>query len=139
MHGKLRAMVSWVSSFYAVACALLCSCVCVYIRGGEQYLKGQTFYFSRSQKSQAGAGSVTFSLWWGRNITVEGNVEKCRGEERMESGGKEKQEGRRERCGHRKRGKQEGILLEGKWTPCDPLLSTMPHFLTAHSAVSSTD
>lgn len=96
MHGKLRAMVSWVSSFYAVACAPLCSCVCVYIRGGEQYLKGQTFYFSRSQKSQAGAGSVTFSLWWGRNITVEGNVEKCRGEERMESGGKEKREGRRE-------------------------------------------
>lgn len=53
----------WASPFYAVACALLCSCVCVCVHvWREQYLKGQAFYFSRSQKSQAGAGSVNFSL-----------------------------------------------------------------------------
>lgn len=47
-------------------------CLCVRVMWGGQYLKGQTFYFS-SQRSQASAGSVTFSLWWGRNIRVEGH------------------------------------------------------------------
>lgn len=63
----------WGSAFYAVVCARLSSCVCVCMSmWGGQYLKGQTFYFS-SQRSQAPAGSVTFSLWWGRNIRVEGH------------------------------------------------------------------
>lgn len=44
-----------------------------------------------------------------------------------------------ERCGHRKRGKREDVLLEGKWTLCESLLPMIAHLLTAHSAVSSTD
>lgn len=63
MHGKLRAMVSGLVRFmllHVPFCVHLF--VCEHPCAGGQYLKGQTFYFSPFQRSQAVAGSVTFSL-----------------------------------------------------------------------------